>query len=68
MHTCGAATAKLQHGGNRGEICQVKGDINLQILAKDGKYYAINYCPLLGTGSICIEFLACRLSEGVGGG
>lgn len=45
-----------------------KWDINLQIHAKDGVYYAINYCPLLGTGSICIGFLACRLSEGVGGG
>lgn len=62
MHACGAA--RLQRGGSRGEIYQAKRVINLQIRAKDGTYYAINYCPLLGTGSICIEFFGMQVIRG----
>lgn len=62
MHACGAA--RLQRGGSRGEIHRAKRVINLQIRAKDGMYYAINYCPLLGTGSICIGFFGMQVIRG----
>lgn len=62
MHARGAVWRGA--AGAEGAEARAKRNIHLQIRAKGGMYYAINYCPLLGTGSICIGFFGMQVIRG----